>query len=247
MRALYIVTLAVVLIFPALFAYCAPAPIYVNDFQVTPDPVIRGDNATLRWDVSGASKITIDNGIGAVPANGTLSVGPLQPTTYTLTAKNGGTSVQRTLTLTVSPRVITMVAPVKVPTIPALDTGTLLKNIGMDVVVEGDITYISSWLPSRYLEQGPMFPWTFIFFVSNPWEGASATLDLGYPCLECWRDYTAYFRAIIRPENIAGFVDPSTGAPTLYVGRHVFIHGMLTGYLSAPAIYLTDPGQVTSQ
>jgi hypothetical protein len=117
--------------------------------------------------------------------------------------------------------------------------------MGKEVQVEGNITYISSWLPSRYLEEGTLFPWTFIFFVSNPWEGSGATLYWGYPCLECWRDYTSYFRAIIKPEYVNNFLDPSSGVPMLYAGQHVAIHGTIMGYLSAPAVYLTSASQVT--
>ena len=230
----------------SLFIQCAPTPVYVSDFEVTPNPITQGENATLRWDTSYAAGVTIDNGVGDVPAYGTLSVGPAVTTTYSLTAKNGGTPVRKTLTLTVNPRPPAAVAaPVQIPTVSALDTEKLLSYMGKEVQVEGDITYISSWLPSRYLEEGTLFPWTFIFFVSNPWEGAGTSLDLGYPCVECWRDYTAYFRAIIKPEYINNFRDASSGAPILYAGQHVVIHGTMTGYLAAPAIYLTGASQVT--
>ncbi|MGA2157621.1 MAG: hypothetical protein ABSG90_00235 [Dehalococcoidia bacterium] len=246
MRKVYYFILPAILIIPALVINCTPPPVYVNDFEVTPNPIAQGENATLRWDTSDAAKVTIDNGVGDVPASGTLSVGPDVATTYSLTAQNGGTSVRKTLILTVNPRPALVTSPVQVPTISALDTEKLLSYIGKDVQVEGDITYISSWLPSRYLDEGVLSPWTFVFFMSNPWEGDDSSIDYGYPCVECWRDYTAYFRAIIKPQYIRDFVDPSSGAPILYTGKHVVISGTLTGYLSAPAIYLTGAGQVTA-
>jgi hypothetical protein len=247
MRTVHFFILLVMLIIPALLINCAPPPVYVNDFEITPTPITQGENATLRWDTSGAARVTIDSGVGDVPAYGTLSVGPAVTTTYSLTAKNGVTSVQKTLTLKVNTRPPAPVAaPVQIPTVSALDTEKLLSYMGKEVQVEGDITYISSWLPSRYLAEGALFPWTFVFFMSNPWEGADSSLNMGYPCVECWRDYTAYFRAIIKPEYINNFLDPSSGSPTLYAGQHVVIHGTLTGYLSAPAIYLTSASQVTA-
>ncbi|MHB8085174.1 MAG: hypothetical protein ACYDHZ_05080 [Dehalococcoidia bacterium] len=247
MRKVYLFLLPAILIIAALMFNCAPPPVYVNDFEVTPNPVTQGENATLRWATSYAAAVTIDNGVGDVPAYGTLSVAPDVTTTYSLTAKNGGTSVLKTLILTVNPRPAAVAAPEQIPTISALDTEKLLSYVGKDVQVEGVITYISSWLPSRYLEEDTLFPWTFVFFMSNPWEGASSDLGSGYyPCQECWRDFTAYFRAIIRPEYIGNFVDPSRGAPLLYAGQHVLIHGAMTGYLAAPAIYLTSAGQVTT-
>lgn len=78
-----------------------PAP-RINSFTVEPSRIDRGQNATLRWSAANATEVTIDQGIGAVPANGTRTVSPNSTTTYTLTAKGPGGTDTRTATLTVS-------------------------------------------------------------------------------------------------------------------------------------------------
>jgi peptidoglycan-associated lipoprotein len=55
--------------------------------------VVKGSPSTLRWSVSGASDISIDQGVGSVQASGTRQVYPSSDTTYTLIARGvGGTS-----------------------------------------------------------------------------------------------------------------------------------------------------------
>ena len=53
----------------------------IEDFSV--------DGFTLRWSVSGATSVSIDQGIGSVALSGSTTVSPDETTTYTLTAANG--------------------------------------------------------------------------------------------------------------------------------------------------------------
>jgi peptidoglycan-associated lipoprotein len=56
-----------------------------------PTSIQRGQSSTLRWSVSGeASSVSIDQGIGTVPANGNRRVFPNDSTTYTITASGPG-------------------------------------------------------------------------------------------------------------------------------------------------------------
>lgn len=69
---------------------CKSDPYIYITFDATPNPIAKGDSATLRWNVTGADKVTIDNGIGEVPPYGKYVVSPGQSQKYTLTATNSG-------------------------------------------------------------------------------------------------------------------------------------------------------------
>jgi hypothetical protein len=60
----------------------------VNYFTATPDIIPAGSSTTLSWDVSDATSVTIDPGVGAVDLVGTAVVSPVANTEYTLTATN---------------------------------------------------------------------------------------------------------------------------------------------------------------
>lgn len=82
---------------PAPTPQPAPAerqgPPTVISFTAEPSTVLRGESSTLRWNVMGATEITIDNGVGTVEATGTRRITPAGNTTYSLVAKGpGGTA-----------------------------------------------------------------------------------------------------------------------------------------------------------
>jgi peptidoglycan-associated lipoprotein len=65
----------------------------ISRFAAEPSTIVKGSPSTLRWSVSGASDISIDQGIGSVSESGTRQVFPSADTTYTLIARGvGGTS-----------------------------------------------------------------------------------------------------------------------------------------------------------
>ncbi|HAV10084.1 MAG TPA: hypothetical protein DCX22_00460 [Dehalococcoidia bacterium] len=68
------------------------API-INDFSISPPEIAIGSATTLRWNISKATIITIDQGIGNVSDKGERVISPAVTTTYTLTAKNSGSIV----------------------------------------------------------------------------------------------------------------------------------------------------------
>jgi len=203
---------------------------------------------------------------------------PARTMEYIPTADNSSLSTEESVPLAVDTRPAAIAPPqIELPTISALDTETLLNNKGKEVQVEGDVTYVSSWLPDRFSGQGTTRPWTFIFFMKNIWEGYADNANPGGTCgTECWRDYTRYFRAIIKPDYFPQFYaylpdgyvingqmpfvrgggagtaqwNSSTGAPLNTAGFtvqgpfHIILRGTIEGYLSAPAIYLTDVNQI---
>jgi len=79
-----------------------PVPV-ISFFSVSPSLVTGGLSATLSWDVSNATSINIDNGIGSVTGLTSIVVTPSSSVTYHLTASNGNGSTTASATVSVSP------------------------------------------------------------------------------------------------------------------------------------------------
>jgi len=77
-----------------------PAP--TASISVNPNTVQAGQSASLTWQTSNATDVTID-GIGAVQPNGSQSVSPSDSITYHLVAKGAGGTQEATARLTVTP------------------------------------------------------------------------------------------------------------------------------------------------
>ncbi len=82
-----------------------PVPV-ISAFTATPASIAAGASSTLAWTVTGATTLSIDQGIGAVTGT-SRSVTPASTTTYTLTATNASGSATRAVTVTVAaPQVV---------------------------------------------------------------------------------------------------------------------------------------------
>jgi peptidoglycan-associated lipoprotein len=93
-----------------------PAPVarpIVKFFTAEPSTIERGQAASLKWEVTGAESVSINQGLGVVgnadaggatPAviSGNRSVFPSDTTTYTLTATNAGGPVTEAVTVNVT-------------------------------------------------------------------------------------------------------------------------------------------------
>lgn len=79
-----------------------PAPV-IASFTATPSAITTGQSSTLAWSVSGATGLSLDQGIGAVTGTSRV-VSPVATTTYTLTAVNtsAGATASATATATVT-------------------------------------------------------------------------------------------------------------------------------------------------
>jgi hypothetical protein len=95
----------------------ATKPVIVR-FAAAPSSINSGQSSLLSWATTGASTVTINNGVGSVPVNGSQSVSPTTTTTYTLTAtsSDGVTAVTAAVTVTVAG---TPAAPVQILTFSA--------------------------------------------------------------------------------------------------------------------------------
>ena len=78
-------------------------PPVVARFDAGPQSIKSGSWATLHWDVSGATEVVLDPGIGRVPATGFKEVNPATSITYELTAKGPGGNVSKKARLVVLP------------------------------------------------------------------------------------------------------------------------------------------------
>jgi peptidoglycan-associated lipoprotein len=65
----------------------------VAEFAAEPSTIERGQSAVVRWSVSNATEVLIDNGIGTVPSSGNRRVIPSDTTTYHLTASGPGGNI----------------------------------------------------------------------------------------------------------------------------------------------------------
>jgi protein phosphatase len=81
----------------------APKPAVQIDFNSDKPTIKRGESATLKWNVSGAQSVSIDNGIGAVKNADTRKVVPTAKTTYRLTATEpGGAKITNAVTIDIA-------------------------------------------------------------------------------------------------------------------------------------------------
>jgi len=74
----------------------------ISSFSATPTSITSGGSATLSWSESGATSLSLNNGIGDVTGLSSKSVSPATTTSYTLTATNSSGSVTANTTVTVS-------------------------------------------------------------------------------------------------------------------------------------------------
>jgi len=74
----------------------------ISSFTVEPRSIERGQAATLRWSITNATEMSLDQGLGVVQANGTRQVFPSNTTTYTLSARSAGGGDSKTVTVDVS-------------------------------------------------------------------------------------------------------------------------------------------------
>ena len=74
----------------------------INHFESTPNSVLPGGIATLSWDVTGASSVSIDKGVGDVEVQGRKGVIPSGTTKYMLMAVNASGEVSASTNVVVT-------------------------------------------------------------------------------------------------------------------------------------------------
>ncbi|MCK4723573.1 MAG: hypothetical protein KAT75_09715, partial [Dehalococcoidia bacterium] len=91
----------------------------INSFGASPGSITSGASSTLSWDVSDATAVSIDKGVGAVAATGTTAVSPFATTQYTLTATNAAGSATATTQI-----IVAGAAPPPSPGLPVISSFT---------------------------------------------------------------------------------------------------------------------------
>ena len=99
---------------------------------VSPNSIQAGQSASLTWQTSNATDVSID-GIGAVQPNGSQNVSPTDSTTYHLTAKGSGGTQEATARLTV-----TAAPPPPPPPTPSVTDEDLFSQNVKDVYFDYD-------------------------------------------------------------------------------------------------------------
>lgn len=111
-----------------------PAAPVINSFSAEPSTIEAGQSSTLRWSITGATDMNIDNGVGAVQSSGQRQVFPRTSTTYTLTARGPGGMDSRSVTVEV-----TSAPPPPPPTTtPQISGAELLSQQGQDAYFDYD-------------------------------------------------------------------------------------------------------------
>jgi peptidoglycan-associated lipoprotein len=135
-----VVVLAAVMMFGACHKKTAPPPppppppaaSPTASISVSPDTVEKGQSATLTWQTSNATDVSID-GIGAVQPSGSQQVSPTDSATYHLTAKGAGGTQEATARLTV-----TQPPPPPAPSAPSATEADLFAQSIKDIYFEYD-------------------------------------------------------------------------------------------------------------
>ncbi len=104
-----------------------------------PSSIDRGKSATLRWSSSNASSASLNQGIGAVPANGSREVFPTETTQYSITVTGPGGDGNATTTVTVR-----VPPPPPPPPAPAEDWRDVLNRTLSDVYFDYDQSDVRS-------------------------------------------------------------------------------------------------------
>ena len=92
----------IILLITSLLVACGqPAPPVIVEFSAAPAQISAGEAATLTWHVTGATTLSIDQGIGDVDTSGTKEVSPTTTTAYTLTATNAAGTVSKPIVITI--------------------------------------------------------------------------------------------------------------------------------------------------
>jgi hypothetical protein len=106
LKRLVFLSLSLLLLFliPGCFTFSAPSPNpspsvgtppVITEFSSNPSTINAGGTSTLLWGVTGATSVSIDQGIGQVAIVGTRVVSPAISTVYTISAINSAGTVTR--------------------------------------------------------------------------------------------------------------------------------------------------------
>jgi hypothetical protein len=151
----------------------------INYFTANPTNIYAGDSSLLSWNVSNATSVNIDHGVGTVGSSGSTLVLPATSTTYTLTATNTAGWYSKSATVSVSgvplppSFYVTSVTASADPPSFSGDCPTTV-NFYSDIAVSGPGTVIYRWESS----EGGTGPMQSINFLSTSLQEVSTSLQV---------------------------------------------------------------------
>ena len=113
MKRLVFISLSLLLLILVSGCFTLPAPApnpippvgtpsVIMEFSSNPATINSGGTSTLSWNVTGATSVSVDQGIGQVAVAGTMLVSPATSTVYTISATNSAGTVTSSATTTVN-------------------------------------------------------------------------------------------------------------------------------------------------
>jgi hypothetical protein len=121
--------LPLLLVFLILGASCISITPVIVAFEANPPAINAGDSTTLIWNVSGASSVSIDQGLGVLPAAGSRVVSPTMTTVYTLEASTGLGTAYKSVVVNVNPAPIVINVDINPPVINSGGSAALIWNV----------------------------------------------------------------------------------------------------------------------
>jgi len=99
MKRLFLLLALTAIFLPA----CASFVPAITTFEITPPVITAGSSASLIWNAIGANTVTIEPGLGTLPAMGSRLVTPGVTTAYTISVSSPVGTISRSVVLTVNP------------------------------------------------------------------------------------------------------------------------------------------------
>ena len=172
---------------------CVTAMAMVREFAASPSTVEPGESATLSWNVSGATSVSIDQGIGTVPAIGSMVVTPDTTITYNLTATGRDSPITSHVKVTVQQAVHSLTLSADEEMSGYIRSSGVERTIGIYVGddnanrdIQGFLTYRISDIPDDAV----------ITRVTVDLSGYELPYDAPFPGLGCLRAYEHEYSAI---------------------------------------------------
>ncbi|MGD0352283.1 MAG: hypothetical protein ABSB38_02100 [Dehalococcoidia bacterium] len=125
-------------------------PPVIIEFSNNPSTINAGDTSILFWAVTGATSVSIDQGIGQVNVAGTRVVSPTASTVYTISATNSAGTITRSAVTTVNSAPLPLPMPFAVTSViantsPSSFTGACPKTFTFYATITangpGTVTY----------------------------------------------------------------------------------------------------------
>jgi hypothetical protein len=114
----------------------------IESFNASPTSILAGEDSSISWSVSGATTVSIDQGIGNVALTGSRSVSPAVTTVYTMTASNSMGSITATTQVIVTGTVLPPTTGL--PVISSFSATPAIINLGDSASLSWNVSNATS-------------------------------------------------------------------------------------------------------